>query len=52
MVYDGYANKELKKNYFHPGLNIEVAKSIKFFQHKSINEVFKKKPDLIVIGVS
>ena len=44
--------EELKKNYFHPGLNIEVTKSIKFFQNKSINEVFKKKPDLIVIGVS
>tara|TARA_B100000029_G_scaffold261510_1_gene257796 strand:- start:411 stop:1442 length:1032 start_codon:yes stop_codon:yes gene_type:complete len=44
--------EELKKNYFHPGLNAEVIKSIKFFKHEAINEVFKKKPDLIVIGVS
>ena len=44
--------EELNKNRFHPGLNLEVNKSIKFFKHESINNVFKKKPDLIVIGVS
>ena len=43
---------ELNKNRFHPGLNLEVTKSIKFFKHESINDVFKNKPDLIVIGVS
>ena len=46
------AIEELNKNYFHPGLNLEVIKSIKFFKHDSIKEVFKSKPDLIVIGVS
>ena len=44
--------EELNKNRFHPGLNLEVIKSIKFFKHESIKEVFKIKPDLIVIGVS
>ena len=43
---------ELKKNRFHPGLNLEVIKSIKFFKYESIDEVFKTNPDLIVIGVS
>jgi len=46
------AIEELNKNRFHPGLNMEVMKSIKFFKHSSIKEVFKSKPDLIVIGVS
>ena len=46
------AIEELNKNRFHPGLNMEVMKSIKFFKHSSIQEVFKSKPDLIVIGVS
>ena len=43
---------ELNKNRFHPSLNLEVTKSIKFFKHESIKDVFKTKPDLIVIGVS
>ena len=43
---------ELNKNRFHPGLNLEVIKSIKFFKHDSIKELFKVRPDLIVIGVS
>lgn len=43
---------ELNKNRFHPGLNLEVLKTIKFFKHESIKEVFKIKPDLIVLGVS
>ena len=44
--------EELNKNRFHPGLNLEIIKSIKFFKHNSIREVFNSKPDLIVIGVS
>jgi len=43
---------ELNKNRFHPGLNLEVTKSINFFKHESIQEIFKSKPDLIVIGVN
>ena len=43
---------ELNKNHFHLGLNQEVIKSIKFFKHDSINDVFENKPDLVVIGVS
>ena len=43
---------ELNKNRFHPGLNLEVIKSIKFFKHDSIKELFKVRPDLIVVGVS
>tara|TARA_Y100001970_G_scaffold25189_1_gene30101 strand:- start:2383 stop:3414 length:1032 start_codon:yes stop_codon:yes gene_type:complete len=43
---------ELNKSRFHPGLNLEVAKQIKFFKHNLLKEVFKTKPDLIVIGVS
>ena len=43
---------ELNKNRFHPGLNLKVAKQIKFFKHNLIKEIFKTKPDLIVIGVS
>jgi len=42
----------LNKNRFHPGLNLEVTKSIKFFKHDTINEVFKNKIDLVVVGVS
>ena len=43
---------ELNKSHFHLGLNQEVIKSIKFFKHNSINDVFENKPDLVVIGVS
>ena len=43
---------ELNKNHYHLGLNQEVIKSIKFFKHDSINDVFENKPDLVVIGVS
>ena len=43
---------ELNKNCFHLGLNLEVLKTIKFFKHESIKEVFKTKPNLIVLGVS
>ena len=43
---------ELNANRFHSGLNLEVIKEIKFYNHNLINEVFKIKPDLIVIGVS
>ena len=43
---------ELNKKNFHSGLNLEVLKTIKFFKHESIKEVFKTKPDLIVLGVS
>lgn len=43
---------ELNKNHFHLGLNQEVIKSIKFFKHDSINDVFENKPDLVVIGVN
>ena len=46
------AIEELSKNRFHPGLNLEVTKSIKFFKYESIKEVFKTEADLIVIGVS
>ncbi len=49
---ENQAVEELNKNRFHPGLNLEVIKSIKFFKHESIKEVFKTNPDLIVIGVS
>ena len=44
--------EELHKNRFHSGLNLRVIKSINFFKHESINNVFKIKPDLIVIGVN
>ena len=43
---------ELNKNHYHLGLNQKVIKSIKFFKHDSINDVFENKPDLVVIGVS
>ena len=46
------AIEKLNKTYFHEGLNLEILKTIKFFKHELINEVFKKKPDLIVLGVS
>ena len=36
---------ELNKNRFHPGLNLEVLKTIKFFKHESIKEAFKTKPE-------
>ena len=42
------AINELNKNRFHSGLNLEVLKTIKFFKHESIKEVFKTNPDLIV----
>ena len=43
---------ELNKKRFHSGLNLEILKTIKFFKHESIKEIFKIKPDLIVLGVS
>ena len=44
--------ENINTNRFHPGLNIEVINSIKFSKYELIKEVFKIKPDLIVIGVS
>ena len=43
---------DLNKSRYHPGLNLEVLKSIKFYKHDLIKKVFKNKPDLVVIGVS
>ena len=43
---------QLNKKHFHTGLNLEVLKTINFYKHESIKDVFQKKPDLIVIGVS
>ena len=31
---------DLNKNYFHPGLNLEVTKSIKFFRHEFRDNCF------------
>ena len=42
----------LNEKKFHTGLNLNIEENIKFFKHKSILEVFKKKTDLVVIGVS
>ncbi len=44
--------EEINKSRFHPGLNLEVTKSIKFFKHELIKEVLNNNTDLIVIGVS
>tara|TARA_Y100000590_G_scaffold90860_1_gene102512 strand:- start:1277 stop:2308 length:1032 start_codon:yes stop_codon:yes gene_type:complete len=43
---------ELNKNRFHLGLNLKVLNTINFFKHKFIFDACKKKPNLIVIGVS
>jgi len=43
---------ELGSKNFHKGLNLKVLNKIKFFKHELINEAFKKKPDLIVLGIS
>ena len=43
---------ELNSKYFHPGLNLKVLSTIKFFKNKLIKEALKKKPDLIVLGIS
>jgi len=43
---------QINKSRFHPGLNLEVIKSISFYKYEQINEVFKTTPDLIVLGVS
>ena len=43
---------ELKLKHFHSGLNLKVLKTINFFKYESIEEALKKKPDLIVLGVS
>jgi len=42
----------LNSKYFHPGLNLKVLDTIKFFKHESIKNALKEKPDLIVLGVS
>ena len=44
--------EELNSHYFHPGLNIKVLETIKFFKYESIKYTIKEKPDLIVLGVS
>ncbi len=44
--------EQLKNNSFHSSLNVEVSKSIKFFKHESITDLFKIMPDLVIIGVS
>ncbi len=43
---------ELNKSHFHKGLNLEIINSIKFYKHETIKQLFKTKPDLIVIAVS
>ena len=42
----------LNSKYFHPGLNLKVLNTIKFFKYELINESLKKKPDLIVVAVN
>ncbi len=43
---------EINKTSFHPGLNLNVTNSIKFYKYEDLEKVFKIKPDLVVIGVS
>ena len=43
---------EINKTSFHPGLNLNVINSIKFYKHEDLEKVFKIIPDLVVIGVS
>ena len=43
---------ELNSKNFHPGLNLNVLKTLKFFKHESIKKAITEKPDLIVLGVS
>ncbi len=43
---------ELNKSRLHPSLNLKINKSINFNKYENIQNIFKKKPDLIVIGVS
>ena len=42
----------LNKSRLHQDLNLKINKNIKFFHHENIKDVFKKRPDLVVIGVS
>ena len=41
-----------KKDNFHPGLDLKIDKKIKIHKFEKINELFKSKIDLIVLGVS
>ncbi len=44
---------ELKNNdNLHPGLNIKIPKSIRFFKFEKFNELFESNTDLIVLGIS
>ena len=44
--------EKLNFKHFHPGLNIKVLETINFFKNESVKDALKKKPDLIVLGVS
>ena len=43
---------EIKKDFFHPGLNMKISTKINFFRYEEIKNVFLSKIDLIVLGVS
>ena len=44
--------EEINKTKFHQGLKLELSQNIKFLKYEKMSEIFKVKPDLIVIGVS
>tara|TARA_B100001121_G_scaffold305134_1_gene321825 strand:+ start:261 stop:1307 length:1047 start_codon:yes stop_codon:yes gene_type:complete len=49
---DDFIDNIKNNNNFHPGLKVEVDKSIKIFKFENFDNLFKSKVDLIVLGVS
>tara|TARA_B100001093_G_scaffold406388_1_gene394793 strand:+ start:6616 stop:7662 length:1047 start_codon:yes stop_codon:yes gene_type:complete len=49
---DSFIDKLQKNNNLHPGLNIQIPKSINIFKFEKFDEVLKSKVDLIVLGIS
>ena len=49
---DRFLDEILKKNNFHPILNLKLPSNLKLSKFEKLSEEFKEKPDLIVLGVN
>ncbi len=49
---NNFIDNLIKNENFHPGLNTKIPKEVKIFKYEKFHEIFKKKIDLIVLGIS
>jgi len=49
---DAFIDDIKNNNNFHPSLNLHLSEKTNIIKHMNLSEEFKKKPDLIVLGVN